>query len=177
MKFKLNTPYLFKKNKTGEENKLSTIIISIEDNYLCFNYDIYQENIYSPFINDNDPLYNADVVEVFISFNGDISQYLEYELSPNNVRFLGIINNPTLESPNLKLIEPNFISSVEKTNYGYNALIKIDLSKIENFDIKKVRFNCFNIYTDMGKRQELYALNPTMCGSFHKAKYFAELEY
>ena len=63
---------------------------------------------------------------------------------------------------------------VELTSYGYKASISVDLPT--NFDIDNVLFNCFNIDANEGAGQKLFALSPTMCGSFHKSKYFVRLE-
>jgi hypothetical protein len=43
------------------------------------------KEIYSPFTKTNDPLYKADVVELFLDAKGDSKQWLEVEVSPNNV--------------------------------------------------------------------------------------------
>ena len=175
MVLKLNNKYPFKVNQTGEVVNDSTVLIKLEENALIFEYDIFQNNkVYSPFKKDNDPIYNGDVVEVFISFDNRNDDYLEYELSPTGLKFLGHISNPTLESPILTLIEPKFDSIVELTNYGYKASISVDLPP--NFDINNVLLNCFNINTEEGTSQKLFAISPTMCGSFHKSKYFVKLE-
>ena len=121
-------------------------------------------------------MYEYDVVEVFISFDKRYDKYFEYELSPFGVRFLGIIDNPTLSSPLLTLIEPNFDFNIDETIDGYNASIIIDVTNIENFSLENILFNCYAIDVENNKHN-LYALNPTLCGSFHMANFLSELEY
>lgn len=53
-----------------------------EDDYICATLQ-----------NRDDPLYDEDVVEVFICPDGYLERYYEFELSPRNVLFDAIISN------------------------------------------------------------------------------------
>ena len=132
---------------------------------------------YNPLTKDNDDLYDYDVVEVFISFKQRKDEYFEYELSPFGMRFKGLIINKTLKDPMLTRVEPDFEYEVNKTETGYNAIISLDVSKIDNFDINKIYFNCFAIDVDgQSDYQNLYALNPTLSNTFHLSSFLSKLE-
>ena len=176
MIYKLNTTYHLHENREGKisENKVK---ITLENNHLIFHYEIVDKCIYNPLTKDNDDLYDYDVVEVFISFKERKDEYFEYELSPFGVRFKGLIINKTLKDPTLTRVEPDFEYEVNKTETGYNAIISIDVSKINNFDINKIYFNCFTIDVDgQSDYQNLYALNPTLSNTFHLSSFLSKLE-
>jgi hypothetical protein len=44
----------------------------------------------------DDPLYDEEVVEVFLSPSGDVRRYFEFELSPRNVVFDATVHSPDL---------------------------------------------------------------------------------
>jgi hypothetical protein len=52
-------------------------------------------DIYSPYQNRDDPLWNEDVVELFIRLPSDPLHYYEFEVSPANLVFDAKIFNPT----------------------------------------------------------------------------------
>lgn len=166
-----NKKYFLKENVRGEEVDNASLTITKKDNVLVFDFEIIDDSIFSPYKEDNDDIYNGDTVEVFITFDEDISKYYEYELSPFGVRFYGYIENPTLESPILTKIEPKFKGKAILTDNGYKASIEIDIG---SFDINNIRFNCFNIDSDEGREQKLYSLNPTLSNTFHKSKFFVK---
>merc|ERR1712100_13546 len=78
-----------------------TVVNACYDNtYLHLHFYCLDNNIYSPYTQCNDHLYNDDVVEVFIAPdlpNDDpIHNYIELELSPNGVLFAADVTNPDL---------------------------------------------------------------------------------
>ncbi|MHA0857734.1 carbohydrate-binding family 9-like protein [Paenibacillus sp. CMAA1364] len=50
-------------------------------------------HVVSDYVKRDDPLYEQDVVEVFIDEDGTGKEYLELEVSPNNIVFDAIIQN------------------------------------------------------------------------------------
>lgn len=172
MEFELNKKYYFRNNFNGLVETNSTVIITLEDNTLVFSYDIKDDVIFSPYKVDNEDIWNHDVVEVFISFNGKREAYYEYELSPYNVRFYGIIDNPTLCKPNLTKLDCNFKSSVEITDTGYKAKIYIDLPEDSTLD--DVLLNVFNVDSD-GADVSYYSINPTLNPTFHLGTHLCKI--
>ena len=173
MGIKLNHKYYLKELESFVENKGASLTISKEDKKLIFNFEVEDDSIYSPYTKDNEDIYNGDVVEVFVSFNGDIHNYLEYEISPFGIKFLGLINNPTLDKGVLTKIDPNFIGEASLTSIGYKAKIVVDLKE---HDIKDIKFNAFAIDSDSNRPQKLYCLNPTEKRNFHRPNYFVMFE-
>lgn len=171
MKIELNKKYFLKNTENGEVATNASIIISKENSSLIFDFEIIDDSLFSPYSKDNEDIYHGDVCEVFISFDGDPRRYLEYEVSPYNIKFLGLIDNPTLDNPILTKINPLFESEVVLNKNGYHAKIVVDL---KDNDINNIRFNCFNIDSDKDRPQKLYALNPTFKRNFHLSNYFVE---
>ena len=168
----LNKKYFFKENFTGAEVGVASLIIKKQESELVFEFEVIDDSIYSPYQQDNDDLYDGDTVEVFISFGGNLKRYYEYELSPYGLRFFGVIDNPTLECPKLTKLTPTFKSEAQLTDKGYKASIIID---VESLNLDLVRINCFNIDSAPNRTQKLYALNPTLSGSFHKSSFFVKI--
>lgn len=168
----LGKKYFLKENKTGKINEKCSVILTLENDVLSFIFDIEDNTIFSPFKNHNEDIWKGDVVEVFITFDGNIKQYLEYELSPTGLRFLGIINNPTTKSPILEKIDPNFNCDVELTDYGYKARIDVD---VKGKNLTDTKLNCFNIDNSENGEQRLFALSPTLGPTFHDSNAFIKL--
>jgi len=56
-----------------------------DEKWLYIRFTCAAGEIYSPFTHHGDKLYQGDVVEVFLDPKGDAKQWLEVEVSPNNV--------------------------------------------------------------------------------------------
>jgi hypothetical protein len=173
MQFTLGTKYYFYDNFTGENKTKSNVIITLENNQLIFNYEIFDDELVSPYNKDNEDLYNHDVVEVFISFDGKKEKYYEYELTPFNIRFFGLIKNPTLDKPYLTRITPEFKSEVNLFNGGYFAKIVIDLK--EKTSLEDVLLNCY--WVDYSNNEcKFYSINPTLNPSFHISSFLSPIK-
>lgn len=117
---------------------------------------------------NNDDLYKADVCEVFIRY-GKENHYYEVEVAPNGATFLADITNINGDFKG-ELINDIFMKTSAKTyKNSYKVTIKIPREYIKT---KKIEFNAFRIETDGEKPEKhLFALNPTLCGSFHKPEF------
>jgi hypothetical protein len=77
------------------------------DTHLMLRFDCIDDNPYSPYSQCNEHLYNAAVVEAFITGTRsdpskvDLHHYLELEVSPNSVLFASHITNPALDCPGI----------------------------------------------------------------------------
>ncbi|WJH34678.1 carbohydrate-binding family 9-like protein [Paenibacillus sp. CC-CFT747] len=60
---------------------------------LYIRFDGRDDYVVSQYTNRDDPLYEQDVVEIFIDVEGTGRHYLEFELSPHNVLFDARIDN------------------------------------------------------------------------------------
>jgi hypothetical protein len=66
-----------------------------DDHNLYVAFHCADRDIASSYKNRDDPLWNEDVVELFIGLPGDPRHYYEFEVSPANVVFDARIFNPT----------------------------------------------------------------------------------
>ena len=157
-------------NYTGGTCKPTTYVTYKKDrNYLIFNFEAYDSSLNSYSNINNDCIYKGDVVELFLDIGED--SYYEFEVAPNGTTFIASIKDlkPTF-------IENNFFESEVRID-GNNYFVKmiIDLSKFNK--IKFIKFNAFRIETKKVRPEYiLQALNPTLCGSFHKRDKFIELK-
>ena len=158
----------------SEKNGLTAYVL--EGGVLRFCFEVKDEDVVSPYTQDNDDIWNADAVEVFISPDGDLKNYKELEVSPFGVRFYGAVFNKDGESPALEKQTPPFSASAELTGTGYRAEIGLPVSALAGFDEKKMKFNAFRLDKKADGRQLLYALSPTFCRKFHRPKYFLSPE-
>lgn len=80
--------------KTGNDAKLATTVSSFwNETSLYFRFVCEDNRIIATMSDRDDPIYEEDVVEVFISETGEMSNYKEFELSPTNVQFDALIHN------------------------------------------------------------------------------------
>ena len=77
----------------GEPKQPTTVRILRDDQFIYFAYDCMDTNIWSTLKERDEPLYNEEVVEVFIDTDGDGRGYLELEVNPLNVLWDGFILN------------------------------------------------------------------------------------
>lgn len=136
--------------------------------YLYFSFKAYHSTFNSYSGKYNDELYKADVCELFIKY-GKENHYYEIEVAPNGATFLADIENI---DGNFKgtLIDKCFVKTkakIAKDHYIVRILVPRHYIKT-----KKIEFNAFRIETDGIKPEaHLFALHPTMCGSFHKPEF------
>lgn len=137
---------------------------------LVFSFLACDSGFYSAGNNYNDPIYDGSVVEIFLSY-GIKNHYYEIEVAPNGTVFLADIENINNQTK-INFINDCFIkTSVKKTANNYSVTISFPLNKIKT---EEPKFNAFRIeFVD--NKQYLYALNPTMCDSFHRIEAFIDL--
>ena len=139
-------------------------------NELIFKFHAYDSAFYCAGNKYNDSIYEGSVVEIFITYGKD-NHYYEVEVAPNGTAFLADIENI---NGNFKtfLIDDCFIKAeVNVVGNDYEVAIRFPLEKIKT---ESPLFNAFRIeFVD--NKQNLYALNPTMCGSFHRMEAFIDL--
>ena len=166
--------YYLRENVTGAEAEKCRFRCRFGEREAEFFFDVKDADLISPFQEDNEDVWQGDAVEVFLSPDGDLARYYELEVSPFGVRFWGEI--AFSESMRvLKKLPPPFRAEVTRTKDGYAVHIRLPLSALKGFDRAAMKMNafCLDKHTDGG--QELYALNPTRCDTFHKPQYFLKI--
>ena len=152
-----------------------------ENGRLHFRFVAKNSKYYCPFSEYNEQHYLGDVCEIFIGSRKDRTEYIEFEVSPDNKQFLAKIkycgvdeeNNPVLET---EFVENSFVDSVvTKTPDGYIAEISFEKKAILTGD-GDVFFNAYRIETDGGVEEaHIFALNPTGRPKFHVPTAFLNL--
>jgi hypothetical protein len=85
---------------TGDKPKLTTAVRAAWNNWgVYYRFVCEDDSIVSTMTQRDDPIYDEDVVEVFMSVDGDLSRYFEFEFSPASVMFdatiVNDLNDPT----------------------------------------------------------------------------------
>jgi hypothetical protein len=79
---------------TGGEVAEPTLVHACwDEKYVYVRFDCCDDYAVSQYTNRDEPLYDQDVVEAFIDEDGAGTDYLEFEVSPNNVVFDAAIRN------------------------------------------------------------------------------------
>lgn len=166
--------YELKENITGGKAIYSTKVkINLNKDVLCFEFysNHCSMNSYSSTFNDD--LFKADVVELFIE-KCNSNHYYEIEVAPNGTLFIGDIFNDG-QTRKLTYLENKGIDVVvsrEKDILITKISIDLNVFCIPN----NAKFNAYRIETDGEKPEKyLFALNPTLCPSFHEPSSFVEL--
>jgi len=83
---------------TGKPGRLqpTTVRACWSDTHLYLGYACRGRDFVSTFTRRDEPLYQQDVVEAFLSPPGDLRRYFEFEFSPRNVIFDARVFNPSL---------------------------------------------------------------------------------
>ena len=169
--------YYLRENVTGAENNECAFTFERGADAFRFYFEVRDEDVISPYEADNDDIYDGDAVEVFLSPDGDRVHYFEIEVSPYAKRFWAKVTNKTGASLDVvDRIVPPYDVKVEQTESGYRVQITVPYAVLERFDAEKYLFNAYRLDKKADGRQLLYALNPTLCGSFHRPQYFVREE-
>lgn len=163
--------YYLRENITGAENGECSFRFRFGEREAEFFFDAKDEDVISPFQEDNEDIWLGDAVEVFLSPDGNLERYFELEVSPFGVRFWGEVTFAGGEKA-LKKLPPPFEADVSHTEAGYAVQIKLPLVAMRGYGRAAVMLNAFRLDKKADSRQELYALNPTECTTFHKPEYF-----
>ena len=166
--------YYLRENVTGAENGECSFCFRFGEREAEFFFDVTDADLISPFQEDNEDIWQGDAVEVFLSPDGSLSRYYELEVSPFGVRFWGEVTIAGGEK-RLKKLPPPFEAEVSRTSDGYAVHIRLPLAAMQRYDRTAVMLNAFRLDKHTDGRQGLYALNPTLCETFHKPEYFLKI--
>ena len=167
-------PYHLRENVTGAENEECFFRFRLGEREADFFFGVRDEDVISPFQEDNEDIWQGDAVEVFLSPDGNPEHYFELEVSPFGVRFWGEVTFAEGKK-RLKKLPPPFRADAARTKEGYAVQIKLPLAAMQGYDRTAVMLNAFRLDKKADGRQELYALNPTECTTFHKPEYFLKI--
>ncbi len=151
---------------------------------LYFRFTCKDDFINATMTERDDPIYKEDVVEVFLSETGSLSEYKEFELSPTNVQFDAQIHNDQGRiSVHTEWDAPGWRTEIsrEEENGDWACVWELPF---DTFSVGSPhpgdvwRMNCYRI--DRGKEREadLYmAWSPTGAKQFHTPHRFGRLRF
>ena len=130
------------------------------------------------FTNRDDPLWEEDVVEVFIDPFGDRDCYFEFEVNPlNTVLDLfarrtrgGLRKDASWDCQRLR-------TATGLLAYGWVAGIAIPFSSLGEYNRSEWLINFCRIERPRNQPRELSAWSPTFCGTFHLPERFGSLKF
>ena len=159
-------------NTTGASSEECRFSCEFRKYAAHFSFEVKDEDIISPYLTDNEDIWQGDAVEVFLSPDGDRTRYFELEVSPFGVRFWGEVINRDGKTPQLKKLPPMFEARAERTGEGYKVHIELPYGELGAVLPENMAFNAFRLDKKADGRQLLYALSPTFSDSFHRPQYF-----
>ena len=159
-------------NTTGASSEECRFSCEFRKYAAHFSFEVKDEDIISPYLTDNEDIWQGDAVEVFLSPDGDRTRYFELEVSPFGVRFWGEVINRDGKTPQLKKLPPMFEARADRTEEGYVVQIELPYGELGAVLPENMAFNAFRLDKKADGRQLLYALSPTFSDSFHRPQYF-----
>lgn len=159
-------------NTTGASSEECRFSCEFSKYAAHFSFEVRDEDIVSPYLKDNEDIWQGDAVEVFLSPDGDRTRYFELQVSPFGVRFWGEVINRDGKTPQLKKLPPMFQAKAERTGEGYTVHIELPYGELGAVLPENMAFNAFRLDKKADGRQLLYALSPTFSNSFHRPQYF-----
>jgi hypothetical protein len=182
------------RNQDGARPRFETTVRLLWDEvYLYAGYACQDTRIYATMTERDAPLWEQEVVELFVDANGDGIGYVEIEVSPlNTLLDLYVLNRPP---------EP-FRGLFDWDSYGMRTAVQVDgdphdpASVDVGWQVEMAipwadfstapnrppqpgdvwRANLYRIDQYEGQ-QELYAWSPTLCETFHVPGRFGELVF
>ncbi|GGD85767.1 carbohydrate-binding family 9-like protein [Paenibacillus nasutitermitis] len=149
---------------------------------LYIRFTSQDDYIVSDYTKHDEPLYEQDVVEVFIDETGDGHEYLELQISPYNVIFDAYITNDLQGSIDVRtewhfdglqsIVEP---AESGWTRYDIHIPMRNFKRPISAGD--KWRINFYRIDDKRDGRREYTAWQPTGIVNYHVPAKFGRLEF
>ena len=150
--------------------------------HLRIDWQCIDSDVRSPYEKCNDPLYNADAVQVFIATDNSYpTKYYELEISPRSQLFFADITNPTGFCSKLgtQYMDCDLAQYSSKlTAKGWQATLKIRLDLISRGQpLKHFKINLFRIDVTSGKTTKYLAWQPTKTSTpcFHVPSVFQDI--
>ncbi|WP_373232759.1 carbohydrate-binding family 9-like protein [Cohnella sp.] len=173
---------ILKEVVTGNLPSLNTNVKACwtEDD-IWFRFECEDDHIVSNMTNHDDPLYEEDVVELFIDEDGLRTVYYEIELSPRNVVFDAIIHNDnnTLMKVDTSWHVLGLETKVDRAEQLSIYEIKIPLVNFKRLPVQGMKWfwNAFRIDEDEQGDRHYSAWLPTGAINFHLPGFFGTLVF
>lgn len=176
-------PVFLARTVDGEDPRLTTQVRTCwTRDSLFIQFVCEDDNVLAAYTQRDDPLYEQDVVEVFIDTVGDGTNYLEFEISPTNVIFDACIENDLKGNIAVhKEWNADGLRTKVTENVKSELVYEIEIpntvfSTSPDFGVEW-RVNFYRIdYEKEGKRH-LFAWSPTGRPQFHTPNRFGKLVF
>lgn len=166
----------------------TTVRVCYDDHALYVRFDCADRDIWGTFTQRDEPIYNEEVVEIFIGAGAaDPVHYFEFQVSPNGVLFDGTVYNPTSTRDNLRVDETWLCPEIrwmarrnDAKHQWWGALALPWVGITPDGKIPPVcRANFYRIERPHDGEVEYSCWSPTLAvpADFHKPKYFGHLEF
>lgn len=164
-------------NSDGAAAAYDTIAkLAYNDEGIFFQFECQDDKINATMCGYNEPIYDEETVEFFISSGGDISQYLELEWNAIGGVFCANIDNDMKGSAKINFVKDNIIqSAVMHNGTNWSVIGFLPKSLFDGELAGEWRFNAFRIKRREDNSMVLMAYSPTFVENFHKPISFARL--
>lgn len=184
---------------TGDKPRLHTSVRACwSQEGLHVRFDCEDDHIIATMINRDDPIYNEDVVEVFIDTTGTGYKYFEFEVSPRNVIFDAKIeitdmaraqgerhSTGTGDTSDYKTVDiawdaHGMRTSVDKLSEGqYRYELHFPFADLEAVPDEGTvwKWNAYRIDGDQSGKFHFWAWSPTGAVNYHVPSKFGELKF
>ncbi|OCT11783.1 hypothetical protein A8709_28340 [Paenibacillus pectinilyticus] len=171
---------------TGEQPRLATRFRAYwTEDSLHIRYECEDDHVVSTMTQRDEPLYNEDVVEVFIDTQGGGTTYYEFEVSPRGVLFDAKINN---KLDGNKDVDTSWIANgfqavvTDGTDEGSRVYeVRIPFADLDNAEVPTHgtvwHWNVYRIDDDRDGVRHYWAWSPTGAVNFHIPQHFGELVF
>lgn len=176
----------------GPAQLRTSVRLLFDDQNLYVAFDCADPDVWGTLMKNDDPIYNEEVVEIFLDANGDGRGYNELQVSPNNVTFdaMFVARRSNLEeamrwSSGMKTAVKvkGTLNQPEDRDEGWSAELRIPMASLA--DVPQLppkagdrwRFNVYRL-EHLGRRAvEGQAFSPLRVGDFHHLPRFGWLTF
>ena len=165
----------------GEPEQGTTVSAAWSDQELRIVFDAVDTEPWATLTERDAPLYNEEVLEVFLDPVGDMEGYFEIEVNPlNTVLDLVLRRSRSGYKKDFSWRCDGLRTVARRTEKGWAAEMAIPFASLIA-DPPSVgscwRVNFFRIDRPRGRERELSAWSPTKLGTFHVPQRFGVLEF
>lgn len=185
------TPYFGLANGDPSPPRFKTrAAVFYDDKNLYIAFDVEDPDVWSGYTNDDDPIYNEEVVEFFVDPEDDNQTYFEFQVSPANVHFDAFFEYHRSDLNKAIKYNSGFISAVyvngtlnkrDDVDQGYSVEMMIPFEKLNKTRPSKgqrYRIDMFRFERPArNKITEAHALFPTPNWDFHSLKDWGYLKF
>ncbi|PYI55482.1 carbohydrate-binding family 9-like protein [Paenibacillus flagellatus] len=168
---------------TGEAPRLSTIVrMRRSEAYVHVRFECEDDHVVATYENRDDPIYEEDVVEIFIDTAGEGTSYREYEFSPRGVIFDALIAKAPGQGPKVDTSwdDEGLLLRIERPNERLTVYdIALPIASMERPPEPGTtwRMNVYRIDDDKDGRRHFWAWSPTGAVNFHVPEKFGTVVF